>query len=438
MPTPTPQPVEETQNVELPSTPTDSASFGRVAEDGTVYVRTPDGEKPVGSYPGKPDEEALAYFARKYDDLHASAVLLRQRIAQTEVSVKDSSAGLESLRQQVASANVVGDLPALDMLVEDIATALKVKAQIEGEARAAAKVEATSHREAIVAEAEEIAAQDEGNIHWKRSTARMRELLDAWKEHQKTTIRLDRSVETALWKRFSTARSRFDKTRRSYFAALDQTHSEAKAAKEALVAEAEKLTESTDWGATAGAFKRLMGQWREAGRASRRDDDRLWKRFKAAQDHFFAAKDAHAAKENEVYEANAAKKREILAEAEALLPITNIGRARAALRDIQDRWDAAGRVPRRDLDALERGLRRVEQAVRDAQNRKRRRPHSEVSVRANSMVTQLEDAITKLTAAREDALTAGNDSKVKSISAELETKQAWLEQVQSTAKDLKR
>jgi len=43
----------------------DPAKFGRVGEDGTVYVTTPEGERAVGSYPGKSSEEALAYFANQ-------------------------------------------------------------------------------------------------------------------------------------------------------------------------------------------------------------------------------------------------------------------------------------------------------------------------------------------------------------------------------------
>jgi len=48
----------------------DPARFGRVGEDGTVYVITPEGDKPVGSYPGKSNDEALAYFVRKFEAMH--------------------------------------------------------------------------------------------------------------------------------------------------------------------------------------------------------------------------------------------------------------------------------------------------------------------------------------------------------------------------------
>ena len=129
-----------------------------------------------------------------------------------------------------------------------------------------------------MAEAEGITAQPEARIQWKTSGTRMRELLDLWKEHQRSGPRLDKDLEAALWQRFSAARNGFDKARRTHFAMLDSAHGEAKRAKEKLVAEAERLANSTDWAPTAGAFKRLMDDWRRAGRASRADDDALWER----------------------------------------------------------------------------------------------------------------------------------------------------------------
>ena len=129
--------------------------------------------------------------------------------------------------------------------------------------------------EKIVAEAEQIAGQPESKIQWKSSGARMRALLDEWKQHQRDGARLDRETEGALWQRFSAARNSFDKARRVHFAQLEGTQAEAKAAKQELVKEAEALATSTDWGPTAGAFKRLMDRWRQAGRASRAQTEAL-------------------------------------------------------------------------------------------------------------------------------------------------------------------
>lgn len=413
-----------------------AASFGRVGPDGTVYVRTPDGEKSVGSYPSKSEDEALAYFARKYDELHASAALLLQRVTQTDVSAHDAAESLKTLRKQVAEANVVGDLPALDSIVEDISTALRVKQQVESEQRAAARAEALAHREALVAEAEQIASQEPAKVQWKKSTTRMRELLDEWKTHQKGGARLERDVESALWQRFSAARNGFDKTRRAHFSQLDEQHGAAKREKERLVAEAEKLAQSTDWGPTASAFKRLMGDWRAAGRASRSDDDALWQRFKAAQDAFFAAKDAIVAEENKEFEANAKVKEELLAEGSKIVPVKDLAAAKSQLRALQEKWDAAGKVPRKDMDRLEKGMRRIENAVRDAEQAQWKKSDPEVSARANSMVAQLEAAIATLQTDVDAAEASGNSNKANKLRQELTAKRSWLDQVRSTASEL--
>ena len=418
----------------------DAASFGRVTDEGVVMVRTPDGEREVGTYPDATPDEAIAFFARKYDELAGSARLLLQRVTQTDLSTSSGQQQLAALRSQVADAHVVGDLAALDGVVEQIATALAVKGQVEGEARAAAKAQAAEDREKLVAEAEALANTAPERMQWKSATSRMRELLDEWKTAQRSGARLDKDVESALWTRFSHARNGFDKTRRTFFAKLDQEHGSAKAAKTKLVAEAQQLSTSTDWNATAGAFKRLMGEWKKAGRASRSEDDALWAQFKAAQDAFFNAKDAVVAAENEEFEANLKVKEDLLAKAQKVVPadgkVTDVDAAKAALRPIQDAWDAAGKVPRKDMDRIERGMRRIEQAVRDAEQNKWKRTDPEITARARSMVEQLEKGLADVQKQLDKAVAAGNEKKVKELQDALEARSAWLEQVRASAGDL--
>ena len=411
--------------------PAAPATFGRVAEDGTVFVRTADGEREVGSYPGATPEEALAYFTRKYDELLASAELLLQRVTQTDLPAKEAVDGLARLREHVAEANVVGDLSLIEAKVAEIATATEARKQVEGAQRSAAREKSKARREEIVAEAERIAAQPPASVQWKTSGARMRELLEEWKAEQRAGARLDRETETALWQRFSAARNGFDKARRVHFAQLDATQGEAKAAKEALVQEAEALSGSTDWGPTATAYKRLMDRWRQAGRASRADDDALWARFKAAQDAFFHAKDEVAAVENEEFKANLVVKEALLVEAEAILPVTDIDAAKAALRAVQEKWDRAGKVPRADMERVEKGLRRVEQAVREADEKRWAATNPEVAARAQSLVDQLEAAVQGLREDLAKARESGNARKVADAEAALAAREQWLEQARA-------
>jgi Domain of Unknown Function (DUF349) len=403
-------------------------TFGRVAEDGTVFVTTPEGEREVGCYPGATSEEALHYFARKFDELYASADLLHQRVTTTDLSAKDGAEGLTKLREHIGEANVVGDLAMLEAKIAEIEAAIATRKETEATERLAARAAAAADREKIVAEAEQIAGQPESKIQWKSSGARMRALLDEWKQHQRDGARLDRETEGALWQRFSAARNSFDKARRVHFAQLEGTQAEAKAAKQELVKEAEALATSTDWGPTAGAFKRLMDRWRQAGRASRADDDALWERFKGAQDSFFAAKDEVAAKEDEEFRGNLAVKEALLKEAEAILPVTDLEAAKAALRAIQDKWDAAGKVPRGDVDRMEKGMRRIEQTVRDADDKRWQQSNPEVAARAQSMVDQLEASVAALKDDVAKAEARGNEKKAKEARAKLEAQEQWLAQ----------
>jgi hypothetical protein len=444
-PAPTPRPVPKPRPVPTPAAvrkvahpqpaltpvaPTGPAAetFGRVAEDGTVFVQAPEGEREVGAYPGATPEEALHYFARKYDELYASADLLHQRVTTTDLSAKDAADGLAKLREHCAEAHVVGDLAALDAKIAEIDAAVAARKESETADRHAARIAATGERERIVAEAEKISGQPESKVQWKSSGARMRALLDEWKQHQRNGARLEREVEGALWQRFSAARNTFDKARRIHFAQLEGTQAEAKAVKQDLVKEAETLATSTDWGPTAGAFKRLMDRWRQAGRASRADDDALWERFKAAQDSFFAAKDDVSAKEDEEFRGNLGVKEGLLQEAQAILPINDLEAAKAALRGIQEKWDAAGKVPRGDVDRIEKAMRRIEQAVRDADDKRWHQSNPEVAARAHSMVVQLEASVASLREDVDKAKAAGNDRKLEDAQAKLEAQEQWLAQ----------
>lgn len=411
--------------------PSTSAAFGRVAEDGTVFVRTPEGEQEVGSYPGASPAEALAYFARKYDEVDAQLDLLLHRVTQTDLAAKEASDALTKVRRAVRDLKAVGDLVALSAKLENVATAVDARRTVENEEKAHARDEARAKREEIVTEAEGIAAQAPERVQWKTSSSRMREILDEWKAAQRQGPRLDRESEQALWHRLSSARNSFDKMRRVHFAQLGSSQAQAKATKEDLVAEAESLAKSNDWGVTAGEFKRLMDRWRQAGRASRSDDDALWQRFKAAQDSFFAAKDAVAAAETEEFRANLAVKEELLVQAQALLPVTDLEATKSALRTIQDKWDAAGKVPRADMDRVEKGMRRVESAVREAEERRWASTNPEVAARAQSLVTQLEAAVEGLKKDLAKAQAGGDAKKVAAAQEALTAREAWLEQART-------
>jgi hypothetical protein len=418
-----------------PAETAEAARWGRVDDDGTVWVREATGERVVGQYPDADPTEALAFYVRRYADLHAKVVLFEARLAATDLSVKEIDTTLTHLAEELAEPAAVGDLAVLRERLEALrSVAAERRAAAEAE-RAAARETALAERTAIVEAAEKIAGTDPERMQWRPAGEQLRTLLDRWKDAQRHGPRLDRGTEDALWKRFSHARSAFDRERRRWFSELEKRNAGAKAAKEALVAEAERLSSSTDWGATSAAYRDLMTRWKAAGRASRKDDDALWARFRAAQDVFFAARDASQRQTDAEFSANLEVKLGLLEEAERLVPVTDLGAAKAALRDIQDRWERAGKVPRGDVQRVEGRLRAVEQAVRDADQAQWRRTNPETRARAEGAAAQLYAAITALEADLDAAKATGDARKVAEAQAALDARRAWLEQVERAAQE---
>jgi uncharacterized coiled-coil protein SlyX len=403
--------------------------WGRVDADGTVYVRTADGERVIGSWQAGSPEEALAFYQRKFAALDTEVSLLEQRITTTDLSPAQARAGIERLQASVTDAHAIGDLGQLQARL-DALTGKVDERQVEVRAqRDQVRTEARSIKEAIVIEAETIAAEA---THWKNSSERLRQLLEEWK----AAPRADRAVETALWKRLSAARNAFNKRRKAYFAELTEERDEAKTRKENLCEEAEALADSTDWSATAAAFRDLMRSWKAAGRASRTDEDELWNRFKTAQDTFFRARaEVYSAKDAALRE-HAAVKTELLEEAGKLVPVTDVRAARAALRGIQERWEQAGPVPREAHERLESGLRRIEDAVRKAEDAQWRRSNPEALARARGTVDQIRSAIAGLEGQLAKAQEAGNPRAVQEAQEALDARRAWLEEAERTLAEL--
>jgi hypothetical protein len=399
--------------------------WGRVDPDGTVYVRTADGERMIGSWQAGSPEEALAFFRRKYEALETEVALIEQRMATTDVSPAQAQQTVQRLLVSVTDANALGDLEGLKGRLEALTSAVDHRREEVKAAREHARAEARDLKERIVEEAEHIAANA---THWKASGERMAELLEEWK----AAPHAERAAEAVLWKRLSAARNTFTKRRKAYFAQVEAERDAVRDRKERLVQEAEALQDSTDWGPTTSAYRELMNAWKEAGRAGRDVEADLWKRFRDSQDKFFAARtEVFAAKETELRQ-HAHVKEELLAEAQALLPVTDLKATRAALRSVQERWEMAGPVPRESRDQLEGGLRKVEDAVRRAEDAQWKRSNPEALKRAQDTVNQIRAAITSLEGQLTRATERGDNSSIRKAEEALAARRSWLVEAERT------
>ena len=424
-----PAPAESTID---PEEAMDAAKWGRVDGEGRVYVQDGGTEREVGQFPDVPIAEAMAFYVRRFLDLKATVDLFAMRLPQ--LSIREIDSTVKSLGESLAAPAAVGDLDGLRARFEALRTvAAERRAAINAE-RAAAKEQALKDRTAIVERAEAIAAQDPDRTQWKSSGAELRELLEQWKGAQRRGPRLDRPTEDGLWKRFSHARTTFDRHRRQFFSELDAKQAQVKAAKEALIKRAQEMSSSTDWAGTSAKYRALMEEWKKAGRASRKEDDALWARFRAAQQVFFDARRAKDEAVDAEFAENLKVKEALVAKAEALLPIKDIKAAKKALRPIQDAWEEAGRVPRGAVRRIEGRMRAVEDAIREAENAEWRRTDPETKARAEGLAGQLEDSIAELESDLAAARAAGDAKKIAEAEAALTARRAWLEQVRRSAR----
>ena len=374
----------------------DPSEWGRVDESGAVFVRTADGERQVGSWQAGEPAEGLAHFGLRYDDLVAEVALLETRLDTHPQDARKTRASAQTLAEQLPTAAAVGDLDSL---------AARVTAVIErsGEVETVARQRKDEQREASIARKETLAAEAEeigtSSTQWKAAGDRLRDILEEWK-----TIRgIDRKTDDALWKRFSKAREAFNRRRGSHFAELDRNRASVKKVKEELVERAEALSGSTDWNETATSYRKLMDEWKAAGRAPREADDALWKRFKAAQDTFFDARHVAAAERDAEFEENATAKEALLDQYSGRIdPTSDLAAARSALRELQSKWEEIGKVPRNKMGQLENRIRELEKSVADAADTEWRRTDPEAKARAGQFwdrVSDFEDQAAKAEAA---------------------------------------
>lgn len=410
-----------------PTTGPPTSEWGRVDDDGTVYLRTADGERVVGQYPEGTPGEALAFFTRRFDALEFEVALLEQRVRAEALSPDEAAESIKRVATQIAETNAVGDIVGLSARLDALGPLLGLQRSKRREERSRRLEESRARKEAIVGEAEKISLGKD----WRNGVNRLRDLLEEWK----ALPRLDKKSDDELWHRFSGARTAYTRRRKAHFAELNESREGARVIKEKLLKEAESLSDSTDWGPISTRFRSLMQDWKSAGAAPRDVEEDLWQRFRAAQDTFFGARDAANAEQEKEFAANAEKKRALLGEAEALLPVTDLESAKRAFRDLSERWDAAGKVPRDDIKPLEARIRKVEQAIRSVEDDKWKRSDPEKSARADDLLGQLERAIAGIEADLEKARTAGNEKQVRELEENLASRQSFLEMAKRAASE---
>lgn len=398
-------------------------SHGRVDEDNNVYVLDNGSERKVGQYPGVPMEEALAYFERKFAELEGNVRILEQRV-KGKADAASISKAAQKLSADLAEPAAVGNIAELRERVASITPSIEQMKKDKSEASEKAVAQTLITRREIAAKAQALADKDPKKTQWKAASAQMNELFEKWQQSQKNAPKISRKDSEPIWKSFSQARTKFEANKRAFFSALSAESKTVRAKKTALVTQAEALVAK---GADSAAdYRKLLDQWKLAGRSQGSQDDQLWDKFKAAGDSIYSVRKVVIAKESGEFKANYEAKLQIIAEAEKLDPIANLSEAKKQLLLLQNRYEKAGKVPKDKIRETDDRMRAVEKKIKDAEQENWRKSDPAAIERTSGVLSQLEESIAKLEKELEAAELAGNSSKIQQAKDALEARRSWL------------
>ena len=401
-------------------------NWGRVDAEGNVYVTEAGVERLVGAFPDATADEALAYFVRKFDDINTALVILERRLASPAAhSAKELRASLAHINELLAGGVGVGDFSALRSRALAATVTVDAAAEQAGAENAAAKERIVGERTTIVEAIEKLASGNLDSLNWKKTSAEVDALFGQWQATQKDHIKIDKATADELWKRFRNARATLDRARRTHFSQADAETKKVKTAKEGLIAQAEALANSPADQALP-AYRALLESWKKCGRASKKLDDALWAKFKAAGDAIYANKQAVDSAEDESFAGNLEAKRALLAEGQAILSMTDREQARALLSSIQKRWEAAGKVPRASIKDIEGGLRKLEMTVKKLDDEAWSASDPEKLARQEGLAGAISVKIAKLEADLAKATAAGDTKLADELTTAIEQQRSWL------------
>ena len=187
---------------------------------------------------------------------------------------------------------------------------------------------------------------------WNKANDRLLEIQKVWK----TIGFAPKKDNTRIYERFRNACDRFFALKRDYYAQLKAEMDHNLQLKNEICEAAESIKDSEEWKKTADELIALQKRWKEIGTVSRRHSDAVWKRFRAACDHFFERKAAHFSSVDNEQERNLQTKRELLEQMKAC-DVKEGGFE--VIKAFQRKWNEIGYVPIKQKDALQKQYKEV-------------------------------------------------------------------------------
>src|SRR5574344_131927 len=193
----------------------------------------------------------------------------------------------------------------------------------------------------LCSQAEEIASKEikESN-EWNASSKQMENLQEEWKKIGFASKKENQKI----YDRFRAACDKFYNSKREYYANFKSVMQENLDKKIKLCEQAEALMESEDWKKVTDQLINLQKVWKEVGPVARKQSDVVWKRFRAACDHFFDSKAKHFGGDDEKFAENLVAKNALIEKVKAYQPLEDQEENIAAMRDFQQQYNEIGFV----------------------------------------------------------------------------------------------
>ncbi len=200
---------------------------------------------------------------------------------------------------------------------------------------------------ALCEQVEEIAGREiTSSSQWNTLSKEIEEIQAKWRSIGFAT----RKENQKIYDRFRAACDKFFERKRASFSEFKDSMNENLSKKMAIIEEAESLKDSTDWKATSDRLIELQRQWKEIGAVPRKKSEQIWKRFRAACDAFFTARDNRPDGQGSL-SANLAAKKALIEEIKAYEPAAD--KDADAQKSFAEKWNAIGFVPFKEKDAIQ-------------------------------------------------------------------------------------
>ncbi len=195
----------------------------------------------------------------------------------------------------------------------------------------------------------------ENHKQWDEKSKELIELQKVWK----TIGFAPKKDNNKIYERFRRACDVFFNRKREFYAQNKEMQMNNLQLKTDLCVQAEALQDSTEWKKTTDDFINLQKKWKEIGPVPKKHSEAIWKRFRAACDHFFKNKSEFYQNIDQTYSENLEKKKKTLKELESLEMKDNVEENFKILNEYQRRWAEIGFVPYKEKEQLQEQFRKL-------------------------------------------------------------------------------